>query len=300
MSGSGKQSGLGPRYSTLWAACGRLAKEGFLGGAFEIKEDNSLVTETDRGIEELLTRELESGEGRDRVIGEETVARKGEDYLQKALGGSLWIVDPIDGTAPFANGFPQWGISAARGEGGEITDGLIYFPAWGPGEGNIFWNEGPEVWSAYLDPDSENLERISRMKSPVRPWNAGRMVSLSQKRARRGNTDLPNPLQSNGACIYSLWGLMTGRYGAYLGDFKVWDAAAGWALASRLGVKGLFLDGEGGDIRPFNSSLGEDSPYHLSHSGGWHVRGPVAFYSDPAAETALRSLLKRELSADPA
>ncbi len=297
---------IGEDYQELWTACGRRALEGFKefgrgrsrnrdrqagNQQFEIKDDKSLVTETDKAVEKLLGEEFDQPDRGLRMIGEETVEQRGEDYIQQALAGSVWIVDPIDGTAPFANGFPQWGISAARADGGCLTEGILYFPAFPEGESNLFWSKEGGVWAGRLDPYSGVLKGALPMPSPENSWNGGRMISLSQKRARRGKLHAPNPVQSNGACIYSFWGLMTGRYGAYLGDFKLWDAAAGWILASRLGLQGFFIDDQkidsGGGALPFNRSLGNDSPYRMEGDGRWHVRGPVLFYQEPEAKAVL-------------
>ncbi|WP_299624418.1 inositol monophosphatase family protein [Pelagibius sp.] len=63
-------------------------------------------------------------------------ARPGYGFLMEESGavapsddsGRRWIVDPLDGTTNFLHGLPQFAISIALEERGEIIAGLIYDP----------------------------------------------------------------------------------------------------------------------------------------------------------------------------
>ena len=81
---------------------------------WEFKADRSLVTAADKEIEDLFTARLENPDAGTYLIGEETVAEKGEDYLREALREEAYIVDPIDGTVPYVFQLPNWGISVGR------------------------------------------------------------------------------------------------------------------------------------------------------------------------------------------
>ena len=57
----------------------------------------------------------------------------GSQFLGEETGGVLsdeptWIVDPIDGTANFARGYPQWSVSVALAIQGEPVLGVIVDP----------------------------------------------------------------------------------------------------------------------------------------------------------------------------
>jgi myo-inositol-1(or 4)-monophosphatase len=98
----------------------------------EWKGDKSIVTEIDRQIEELT-----GGITWDRMF--PSLARRplalgpGGPNTPKALTEQCYILDPIDGTAPFAYGLPNWGISLGYARrGGRLKDCLLYFPSeWG-------------------------------------------------------------------------------------------------------------------------------------------------------------------------
>ncbi|MGH9361634.1 MAG: inositol monophosphatase family protein, partial [Thermoanaerobaculia bacterium] len=98
------------------------------GLTYELKSDRSLVTQADREIEALFAAEFDRPERGVHLIGEETVAGKGEDYISAALSATAYVVDPIDGTSPYAHRLPTWGVSVGRMEGGTLTDGAVFLP----------------------------------------------------------------------------------------------------------------------------------------------------------------------------
>ncbi len=67
----------------------------------EFKQDRSIVTQADKEIEGMLGKEFDRPEDGVYLIGEETVETKDEQYLSRALKGSTWIIDPIDGTSSY-------------------------------------------------------------------------------------------------------------------------------------------------------------------------------------------------------
>ena len=73
----------------------------------------------------------------EKTIKEElSKARPGYGFLMEESGGQpdsdgsgrRWIVDPLDGTTNFLHGLPQFAISIALEERGEIIAGLVYDP----------------------------------------------------------------------------------------------------------------------------------------------------------------------------
>lgn len=60
-------------------------------------------------------------------------ALPGSQFLGEETGGALtdaptWIVDPIDGTANFARGYPQWSMSIALAIEGQPVLGVVHDP----------------------------------------------------------------------------------------------------------------------------------------------------------------------------
>ncbi len=108
--------------------CGAIALRHYARPRVTLKADRSLVTDADHAIEDFLARRYDRpGEG-SYLIGEETVAGRSEEYIREAMRGRAWVVDPIDGTAPYAHHLPTWAISIGCMDGGVLQEGGIYLP----------------------------------------------------------------------------------------------------------------------------------------------------------------------------
>lgn len=81
---------------------------------------SDVVTEFDRGAEEMIRAVLTEAYPASTVIGEE-FGGAGESEI-------AWIVDPIDGTSNFAGGLPLYCISIGVIFRGELVAGVIYDP----------------------------------------------------------------------------------------------------------------------------------------------------------------------------
>ena len=98
------------------------------GIGYDLKSDGSLVTAVDARNEKFLKENLQNLDEGSYFIGEETVLSCGADYIANALANRCWVVDPIDGTAPFAHGFSTWGVSIGYMQKGRLTDGAVVLP----------------------------------------------------------------------------------------------------------------------------------------------------------------------------
>lgn len=106
---------------------GELALSLVNGVRSERKSDRSLVSEADRQVEICIKERVAARFPDDRMIGEEHgAARDNQDQAQR-----LWAIDPIDGTNPYLNGLPSWGVCIGILEGGDILAGGVYLPKLG-------------------------------------------------------------------------------------------------------------------------------------------------------------------------
>lgn len=92
----------------------------------EMKGEDDPVTVVDREVEEFLTEALTRLAPDVAVVGEEAVAA--DASVMDRLSGACWIIDPLDGTANFANGDGHFGIMIALADAGEAVAGWIYDP----------------------------------------------------------------------------------------------------------------------------------------------------------------------------
>lgn len=109
--------------SSIARQAGALALERFRTPVtIETKEDASPVTEADRAAESLLRREIARQYPEHGILGEEYGTSGSPE-------GSLWVVDPIDGTRSFITGWPIWGTLLALTVAGRARVGLVHLPA---------------------------------------------------------------------------------------------------------------------------------------------------------------------------
>jgi inositol-phosphate phosphatase / L-galactose 1-phosphate phosphatase / histidinol-phosphatase len=89
-----------------------------------LKADRSFVTDLDREIEQRLRREITAFYPDHGLIGEEEGRERESAALQ-------WVLDPIDGTAPFIAGVPVYATLVAFAVEGAPVVGVADFPAAG-------------------------------------------------------------------------------------------------------------------------------------------------------------------------
>jgi len=95
-------------------------------GEVEMKGADDPVTIVDREIEAFLTEALTRLAPGVAVVGEEAV--HADQSVLGHLSGQCWIIDPLDGTANFAQGKEPFGIIVALADAGEAVAGWIYDP----------------------------------------------------------------------------------------------------------------------------------------------------------------------------
>lgn len=277
------------KITALLKKCGRITMNYYGNPRSEIKEDNTLVTVADKEVEELLSGYFDRPAENIYMIGEESAESKQDEYLVSALRNTCWIVDPIDGTAPYANRLPNWGISIAMAKEGKIREGAIFMPAFG----QMLISDGRDVLygEETSEPDSWDFTSLRKMKFRDAPEGEKGMLSISQKLAKSGCMNVKNPVMAVASCVYSMAGLLTGQYSAYVTNIKLWDSAAGLPMIFNAGFRVGLSTGEflGLDINNRFYDLESSSP------SKWFLRGLAVMAKD---ESTISSLL-RNCKAEP-
>lgn len=80
-----------------------------------------MVSIADRAVEELIRDRLRQAFPADALLGEEA-------GLEVGQSGLTWVIDPIDGTAPYLNGMPGWCISIGLMDATGPLLGAIFAP----------------------------------------------------------------------------------------------------------------------------------------------------------------------------
>ena len=92
-------------------------------GALKIhtKNYNDFVTEVDRSAEQAIIETLRDAYPTHGFLGEES-------GVDNADAENVWIIDPLDGTTNFLHGLPQYCVSIALMQQGQLTQAVVYDP----------------------------------------------------------------------------------------------------------------------------------------------------------------------------
>jgi len=85
------------------------------------RHPTDLVSEADREVEVLIRSALSAAFPDDAQLGE-------EHGISAGSSGLTWVIDPIDGTAPYLKGMPGWCVSIGAHDGEKPVIGVIYAP----------------------------------------------------------------------------------------------------------------------------------------------------------------------------
>lgn len=96
----------------------------------KIKADHTFVSEVDHVSENLILEGIQGEFPKDGIITEESTGKE-------AGNGYRWIIDPLDGTHNYLNGFYDFGCGLSLESDGELVLGICYFPKYR----QIFWAE---------------------------------------------------------------------------------------------------------------------------------------------------------------
>ncbi len=91
------------------------------------KAAGELVTVADVDAERLLTRRLTDLLPAAAVVGEEACATD-PTLLESLWSAQAWLIDPLDGTANFVEGRPDWAVMVALCEEGRTVASWIWQP----------------------------------------------------------------------------------------------------------------------------------------------------------------------------
>jgi len=190
------------------------------------KSKNDLVSEADRASEAAIQKELNRRFPRYGFLGEESGASGPVDE-------GMWIVDPLDGTLNFIQGFPHWCVSVALWDPQGPLAACIYDPLRedlflaARGEGAT-WNGAPMSVSKQPGLDGAFLatgfayqlgERFPRFSAALTP------IFYRAKGIRRA-----------GSAALDLAHTACGIYdGFFEMGLKKWDFAAGVLLVKEAG-----------------------------------------------------------------
>lgn len=176
----------------------------------------------------------------------------GEELISDFLSTRLWdqdmlIVDPIDGTAPYTNGLPTWGMSLGLASQSRFVHGVLFLP-----EANtLLWSENNAVNVFEGNWEETNPEIIKNhfyTLEPIDTVSDHGMIAVSQVLTKFGQFKSKRYVLATASSVFSLTQLLLGRCSGYISSGCVWDFAGAFPLLKRLHFQGKFYRGDWIDL----------------------------------------------------
>jgi len=189
-----------------------------------LKDDGSLVTQADVETDRWLSAVIRSRYPSHDILSEE----QDTTFHDRAW---CWVIDPIDGTTNFAQGFPVWGVLVALLHRGQPVLGVANFPLLAEQyyalSGRGAWLNGRPIQPAVLPADAHT-------GAPV--FKGTHLFACCTRSVGQHRLDLPLKLRVPGTTGYNL--ALVAR-GACVGSLDkaahIWDVAALWPILVEAG-----------------------------------------------------------------
>ena len=213
------------------------SKQGTHGQLSTKTSEQDLVTEIDKGAEQMIRRLILTHFPDHAILGEESV-EPGEAASIQALSETqneeyLWIIDPIDGTTNFVHGFPFYSVSIALSHRGQVILGVIYDPSrdemFVAEKGKGAYVHGVRMAVSPEKALSDGLIAVGFPADPVvkLPINLRGIEALAPS---------VRSLRAGGSAALHLANVAAGRLSGYWEvGLNAWDIAAGALLVSESG-----------------------------------------------------------------
>lgn len=204
-------------------------------GSHEIEEklDYSIVTDTDKSIENLLKERFAHLVNDSYFLGEENSNMSREQYRSIFDHEYIWAIDPIDGTTNFSVGNPFFAISIGllrKNKDGHIpVAGAVLFPAMN----EIVYTQNGKSYSMHLD-----TEEFRELKAPLYQ-NGQSIIMLSESFYKNFELNFQacnvQPRQT-GCTVANMVYTALGRSIGTITSSHLWDFAGSLAISHNLGV----------------------------------------------------------------
>ena len=194
----------------------------------EKKGSTDYVTEVDRRVEQIIFENIKSYYHEHNFLGEES----GEEINNSNV---TWILDPIDGTTNFINGFPHYCISLCASVDGVPTHGVIIDPTrreeFSASKGKGAQLNGERIRVSDQKNLTDALLSCSSRSTPEQNYKynlLGTFMELYKNEIT---------IRRTGCSALDLAYIGSGRLDGFWGNgLKPWDVAAGIVIAEEAGA----------------------------------------------------------------
>ena len=212
------------------------------------KDDGSPVTRADLAAERVILEGLEALRPRFPIVSEESDCER----VAAASATTYWLVDPLDGTKEFVKGLPEYTVNIALIHAGEPVLGVIHVPP------------VDRLFEATRGSGARCYDRDTVRTLAPRPVAAPQRAVVSRSHLSPETERLLDALGirerlPSGSSL-KMCAVAEGTADVYprLGPTRLWDTAAGTAIAREAGCAVVDLAGQ---------PLRYDLAAGLTHSG---------------------------------
>jgi myo-inositol-1(or 4)-monophosphatase len=204
--------------------------------SFELKEDKTLVTKADKKISKLFKETIQYLLNKGHCLIDEENVKIFGDVLKKFNEAKYtWVIDPIDGTEPYARGCSEWGVAVSLYENKKPSLGFIYVPNL---KELIYCNKN----SAYIVDTSKKNWEMEQLKPFSGKKPNVRYKIFGHNHSNRGTVNFDNSKVNvydyHTACIYAFKTFLGEADGfAICSRSSIWDIASAIPIAQRMGLK---------------------------------------------------------------
>lgn len=200
------------------------------------KRHNDFVTEVDRAAEAALIETLLTAYPDHAILAEESGLSRpkgGIQGLDPKTAENLWILDPLDGTTNFIHGFPQYCVSIALSQRGQITQAVVYDPT----RNDLF--TASKGRGAYLNDRRIRVSKRAKLSEALlgTGFPSRELDRLdSYMRMFKAMTEATAGLRRPGAAALDLAYVAAGRLDGFFElGLAPWDMAAGALMVTEAG-----------------------------------------------------------------
>jgi len=199
----------------------------------EAKAEADFVTIADRAAEEKIVRHILSVFPEHQILAEEQTHGAHAELRAASSATMQWIIDPLDGTTNFIHGVPNYCVSIAARQGGQVLAGVVWDPVLrelftATAGGGAFLNGKPIQVSA----SAQLRDGLIATGFPFRV----RHLLDSYFRMFQGFLTAVRDLRRFGAAAIDLAYVAAGRFDGYWEYcLNPWDFAAGILLVQEAG-----------------------------------------------------------------
>jgi myo-inositol-1(or 4)-monophosphatase len=236
--------------SELVRQAGGTLQRYFVSGNFSSRQKDGVdfTTQADEDVDAFLREHINRKYPHTSFLTEETAP---SDYSLFSDTGTLWIIDPLDGTINFSRKNRSFAISIALVNKGRPTLGVVYLPM----TQDLYWAQANKD-TAYLNGEPIHVSSTGAIREAVVAcdwaWDLEKRLNVVRW---LGRISLQvRQISSTGSAVAALASLAGGKIDAYIhSGVKPWDVAASALLIEKAG--GMITTPTGAHWNVFHSDI---------------------------------------------